>query len=90
MLDFEWDERKAESNVLKHGVTFHEASDVFGDHLSLCVADPDSSLGENRFLIFGVSKSGNFLVISFVERSDRIRIISARKMTKSERKAYEQ
>ncbi|MBT0588176.1 BrnT family toxin [Alteromonas oceanisediminis] len=90
MINFEWDENKARINVTKHGVSFKEASEVFGDELSFCVADPDHSINESRYLLFGVSDNGNRLVVSFVENSDTIRIISARKMTKSERKAYEQ
>ncbi|MGQ8363887.1 BrnT family toxin [Glaciecola sp. 1036] len=90
MLNFEWDENKAERNVKKHGVTFSEATEVFGDALSYCVSDPDHSVGESRYIIFGVSKVSNHLVVSFLEKEDTIRIISARNMTKTERRAYEQ
>lgn len=89
-LDFEWDESKAYINSRKHGVTFWEASEVFCDDLSSFVADPDHSEGEGRFLLFGRSQGGKYLVVSFTERSEIIRIISARRMTPAERKAYEQ
>jgi uncharacterized DUF497 family protein len=89
-MDFEWDEVKALANERKHGVSFLEATEVFGDDLSSCVRDPDHSHGEERYLLFGVSSKRNFLVVSYTERSDTIRIISARRMSSQERKAYEQ
>jgi hypothetical protein len=89
-MDFEWDETKARSNQRKHGVSFLEAAEVFSDEHSSCVQDPDHSSDENRYLLFGVSLKDNDLVVSFTERSETIRIISARKMTRQERNAYEQ
>ncbi|WP_295409323.1 BrnT family toxin [uncultured Thiocystis sp.] len=89
-MDFEWDELKAGANVKNHGVTFWEATEVFGDELSSFVSDPDHSQGEERFLLFGRSQEGKYLVVSFTERAEIIRIISARRMMSSERKAYEQ
>jgi hypothetical protein len=89
-MEFEWDPEKARSNLEKHGVTFEEATDVFNDELSSTTEDPDHSDAENRFLIFGVSGLQNHLVVSFTERGDRIRIISARRMTRREIHAYEQ
>jgi uncharacterized DUF497 family protein len=89
-MDFEWDETKADANIRKHGVTFWEATEVFGDELSSFVSDPDHSQGEDRFLLFGRSQGGKYLAVSFTDRADIIRIISARRMTPSERKAYEQ
>lgn len=88
-MDFEWDESKADANSKKHGVTFWEATEVFGDELSSFVFDPDHSDAEERFLLFGRSQGGRYLVVSFTERAEIIRIISARSMTPSERKAYE-
>jgi uncharacterized protein len=88
-MDFEWDASKARSNIKKHGVSFSEAAEIFGDDCSSCVRDPDHSYDEERYLLFGVSSRGNFLVVSFTERADTIRIISARPMTSQERKAYE-
>jgi uncharacterized protein len=87
---FIWDERKASSNKAKHGVSFQEASTVFGDPLAITYDDPDHSEDEDRMLTFGLSLSGNFLVVSHTERSGTIRIISARKMSKNERKLYEE
>ena len=88
-MDFEWDPKKAVANEQKHGVTFEEATEVFADDYSSTVADPDHSADEDRSLIFGASKS-RCLVVSFTDRGDRIRIINARPMTPSERRAYEQ
>jgi len=88
-VEFEWDRRKAGTNEGKHGVDFEEAAEVFADVLSSTVADPDHSLGESRFLIFGRSRGGRYLVVSFTDRSGKIRIISARRMTRREREAYE-
>jgi uncharacterized DUF497 family protein len=89
-MDFEWDESKAFSNQKKHGISFIEASELFNDEFSSCVSDPDHSYEEERYLLFGVSEKGNHLVVSFTERGDVIRIISARHMTNRELKAYEQ
>lgn len=89
-MDFEWDEKKAHKNKRKHLVSFEEAAEVFGDDYSSCVPDPDHSDSEERFLLFGVSEKGSYLVVSFTETDHSVRIISARYMTASERKAYEQ
>ena len=89
-MDFEWDSEKAKENEAKHGVTFLEASEVFGDDYSSKVPDPDHSENEDRYLIFGVSRNGKYLVVSYTEREERIRLISARIMTPRERRAYEQ
>jgi hypothetical protein len=89
MLKFEWDETKARSNLAKHGVSFEEAASVFGDPLALTFVDPDHSLGEKRWLTFGVSSSDRLLVVAHAERGRSIRIISARKATRQERGIYE-
>lgn len=89
-MDFEWNPVKASANKSKHGVSFFEACEVFDDDFSSTVRDPDHSLAEDRYLIFGMSKIGNYLVVSYTERNNRIRLISARQMTSQERKAYEQ
>lgn len=89
-MDFEWDEAKARTNQRKHGVCFIEATEVFADEHSSCVHDPDHSYDEDRHLLFGVSLKCNHLVVSFTERLETIRIISARHMTRQERNAYEQ
>ena len=89
-MDFEWDPEKARANESKHGVSFIEACEVFDDDHSSTIPDPDHSKAEDRYLIFGMSKAGKQLVVSYTERGDRIRPISARTMTPRERKAYEQ
>jgi uncharacterized DUF497 family protein len=90
MLLFEWDEGKAGKNLQKHGVSFDEASTAFGDDLSITIYDPLHSDEEDRFVLIGDSYKGRFLVVAHVERENKIRIISARKATKSERKQYEE
>ncbi len=89
MLHFEWDPRKERSNTRKHGVDFAEASTVFGDPLESTIADPDHSEGEHRFLSMGNSDRDRLLVVSFVERGGRIRVLSARTATAGERRQYE-
>jgi uncharacterized DUF497 family protein len=89
-MQFEWDSKKAATNLRKHGVSFDEAATVFQDDLTLTGNDPDHSLGEERLVTFGVSGAGRLLVVSHTERDDHIRIISARPATRSERKLYEE
>ncbi len=89
-LQFEWDETKARTNLAKHGVSFEEASTVFGDPLSLTIPDPLHSQTEERFLVLGHSFRGGLLVVAHTERGDRIRIISARRATRHERRTYEE
>ena len=89
-LEFEWDPRKAELNLKEHGVSFDEATTVFRDTLSITIADPDHSDSENRFVDIGMSHRGQLLVVSYTERKDRIRVISARPPTRAERKSYEE
>lgn len=91
MLKFEWDSRKAQANLAKHGVSFEEAASVFGDSLALTFGDPDHSADETRFLTFGLSRSGRLLAVAHAERGRNIiRIISARRATRHERGIYEQ
>ncbi len=90
MLTFEWDPGKALENEQKHGVAFSEATEVFGDDHSSSVPDPDHSTDEERYIIFGATRQGRCLVVSYTEREGRIRLISARQMTPRERRAYEQ
>lgn len=87
--EFEWDPDKAESSLLNHGVAFAEAATVFFDPLSITVPDPLHSGDESRFVITGLSFGQRYLVVVHVDRGDRIRIISARLVTPSERKKYE-
>ena len=89
-MNFEWDQQKAKLNLQKHGVSFVEAMDVFNDDFSSAVLDPDGSSGEFRYLTFGRTSAFRYLVVSYTERGDKVRLISARKMTPRERKAYEE
>ncbi len=89
MLIFEWDPQKAKSNLEKHGVSFEEASTAFQDTLSLTIDDPLHSIDEERLILIGMSQENRILVVVHTERGDNIRIISARKATKEERKSYE-
>ena len=89
MLNFEWDTKKRESNVNKQGVSFEEASTVFGDPLSLTIDDPLHSTTEVRMVQIGMSHNNRILVVVFTERENSIRIISARNATKKERRFYE-
>jgi uncharacterized DUF497 family protein len=88
-LRFQWDRKKAESILKKHGVSFEEAMIVFGDALSLTIADEMHSAREQRWVLVGFSNQGRLLVIVHVERGNGIRIISAREATPKERKTYE-
>ena len=89
-MQFEWDADKAAANLLAHGVSFEEASTVFFDPLSATGVDPDHSVGEARFITFGISSSGRLLVVAHTNRGEVIRIISARVATRGERKIYEE
>ena len=89
-LIFEWDKRKAATNLRKHQVSFEEASTVFGDPLSLTITDPDTYLQEERSITVGHSFSGRIIVVVHVDRGDNIRIVSARPTTRKEKKAYEE
>jgi hypothetical protein len=71
-------------------VSFHEALTAFTDPLSSTIPDPDHSEAEERYLLVGLSRRGRLLVVAHTERSDRIRIISARLASKRERKSYEE
>jgi uncharacterized DUF497 family protein len=89
-LKFEWNPNKAKKNIEKHGVSFDEAATVFSDPLSMTYDDPDHSFGENRYIIIGISHRDKLLFVSHLEKDDIIRIISARQLTRKERKQYEQ
>ncbi len=89
-MNFEWDEAKAAANLRKHKATFKEASTVFADDLSLTGRDPDHSVGEQRFITFGLSAANRILAVSHAERGDVVRIISARLATRMERRMYEE
>ena len=84
------DEDKARTNLAKHGVNFEEASTVFGDPLSITIPDPAHSQAEDRWIILGHSHRGQLLVVVHTERGDNLRIISARRASRRERKQYEE
>ena len=89
-MEFEWNPDKAKSNDKKHSVFFREAATVFNDSLSITFPDSDHSIGENRYVMIGVSRFGQLLVVAHTDRGEKIRIISARKATLQERRFYEQ
>ena len=86
---FELDSEKARTNLANHKITFDEAKSVFLDAHAVAGHDPDHSYDEWRYMMFGTSSSGHLLAVVFTYRSDKIRLISARKATKRERKIYE-
>jgi uncharacterized DUF497 family protein len=89
-IRFEWDEKKHSSNKTKHGLSFTEAQTVFADENGLLLEDPDHSRDEDRFILLGLSSNLRLLVVSHTYRRDdaAIRIISARKATRSEQEQY--
>ena len=89
-MNFQWDEDKARTNLEKHGVSFEEAVTAFGDPLSLTIPDPAHSQVEDRWIVLGHSHQRKLLVVVHTERGDNIRIISARRASKRERKSYEE
>lgn len=89
MIAFEWDPLKARANLRKHHVAFQEAATVLRDSLAITILDPDHSEEEDRFITIGVSAKGRMLMVAHTDRGDRIRIISARVLSRSEREAYE-
>lgn len=90
MIKFEWDENKNQINQRKHGISFEEASTVFYDEEALVRDDPEHSEEEERFVILGFSNKANLLVVCHCFRASEtvIRIISARRATKTESKYY--
>ena len=89
-MEFEWDPKKANTNVKKHDISFQEAATVFGDRLAITFADPDHSKNEQRYLTFGLSKHNRLLVVSHTYRGEKTRIISTRLMDRKERRIYEE
>ena len=89
-MEFEWDKNKAASNLSKHGVSFDEARTAFDDPLYIDFYDPDHSYDEHRYIIIGQSMQNSLLVISYTERGNVIRLISARQATRKERETYEE
>jgi uncharacterized protein len=89
-LKFEWDPRKAVSNLSKHGVSFQEALTAFADPLARIFDDEDHSIKERREIIIGHSAKERLLVVCFTAQGESVRIFSARKATRRERKEYEE
>ena len=88
-MQAEWDADKAASNFAKHGVSFEEASTVFGDRLATTVLDPDHSVGEERWLTTGLSSHHRLVIVWHTNRGGAVRIIGARQATPRERRIYE-
>ena len=88
MFSFEWDDPKAASNLLKHGISFDEAVSVFGDAMALTFADTDHTENEYRSRTYDMSNRARLLVVIHTERQNGIRLISARKATRYEKSIY--
>jgi hypothetical protein len=89
-MQFEWDPEKDRQNQADHGVSFDEASTVFGDPFAITIDDPDHSADERRMLTTGNSDRQRLIIVAHTDRDERIRIISARDLTAAERRAYEE
>lgn len=89
-MKFEWDPAKAAANLRKHGVSFDEGATVFLDPLALSGPDPDHSVEESRYITFGMSSLGHLLMVSHTYRLGGIRIIGTRRVSRTERKLYEE
>jgi uncharacterized protein len=89
-MKIEWDPKKATANLKKHRVSFEEAATALNDTMAATAADPDHSLDEERYITFGVSERGRWLVVAHREKGETIRIISARTAGKGERELYEE
>jgi hypothetical protein len=89
-LEFEWDPQKAAANLAKHTVSFEDAATVFGDPLGRIQADPRHSVEEERLVLLGRSQTRHLLAVMYVDRGQAIRIISARRATRRERRNYEE
>jgi uncharacterized protein len=89
-MEFEWNPDKAKINLEKHNVSFPEASTIFEDVLSVTFPDPDHSIGEERYVIIGMSELGRLLIVSHTDRENRVRIISARSANRQEKRFYEE
>lgn len=89
-MNFDWDESKAQANLAKHGIAFDEAKSVFTDPFYVDFYDPDHSDEEERYIIIGQSQRQRVLVVSYTERQQQTRLISAREATRREKQAYEE
>ena len=88
-VKFEWDARKARENIRNHAVSFEEAITVFADWDSITIPEPAHSVGEERWVVLGLSSRGNLLVVPHTERGEYVRIISAWRANAKQRKQYE-
>ena len=88
-MEIEFDSEKADLNLRKHRISFAEAATSLNDPLALCIEDPDAK-GENRWIVFGMSKRVRLLAVVYTLRAEKIRIISARKATRLETNDYAQ
>ena len=89
-MEFEWDPGKAAGNLLKHKVSFTEAATVLGDFLGTTASDPDHSGDEHRYITLGLPNRGRLLMVAHAERHGRTLVISARRLTRNERRVYEE
>ncbi len=89
-ITFDWDPGKARRNLQKHGIDFKEASTVFADTLSITIPDPDHSDDEERWVTMGLSNRHRLLVVVHKEEAETIRLISARRADRLERRKYEE
>ena len=89
-MEFEWDSKKAKSNLRKHRISFDEAATVFNDFLSFTYEDVAHSITERRYATLGVSNQARVIVVAHTMRGESVRIISARQATALERKWYEE
>jgi uncharacterized DUF497 family protein len=89
-MKFDWDPKKAEANLRKHGVSFDEAATTFLDPHAISGPDPDHSVDEERYITFGYSQLTRLIAVCHTYRPGTIRIINARRVTRSERKIYEE
>jgi uncharacterized DUF497 family protein len=89
-IQFAWDRRKSQSNLVKHGVSFEEAQTVFLDESARLIDDPDHSGEEERFVPLGYSFRARCLIVShcYRESDSAIRLISARRATAQEEEVY--
>ena len=89
LTQFEWDPEKAKANLAKHQIDFEEASEVFNDLMFITFLDEEHSKGEERYITIGLSNKNRLLLVAHTERKSKIRIISARKVSKNEEKFYQ-
>ncbi len=91
-MHFDWDENKADVNYKKHKISFPEAITAFFDENAVIIGDPDHSIDEDRFILLGMSRELRILIVShcYRDQDDVIRLISARKATKSEQRQYDE